>query len=248
MATTVRKIITGAMRLIGLVQANEVPSDAEIQVGLKALDVMIDSWSNDSLMIYTINPYYFEAISNKQDYTLGPGGDWDIIRPMNIEQAYVDWETDTGGGGQEIVSLPISIANDSQWSSIVVKYISTQFPTILYDNGNYPLRKISLYPIPNQTITIVLWLWQPLLTFQSLDAEVSFPKGYERAVRFNLAVELAPEYGRIPPETVKSTAIDTKTTLAAINATTQFMRMDPSMGQRSPTYNWLYSTTLPIPR
>lgn len=243
MATTVRKIITGAMRLLGLVQANEQPSAAEIDVGLKALNVMIDSWSNDSLMIYSIRPYYFSTVGGQQDYTLGPGGDWNTTRPMNIQQAYVDWNN-----GTQTVSLPISLANEDQWSSIVVKYIQTQIPTILYDNGNYPLRTISLYPIPSQTTTIVLWLWEPLLTFASIDDEIEFPKGYERAIRFNLAVDLAPEYGREIPPSVDATASTSKMEIAGINSVPQIMRMDPSLGQKQPSYNWLYSTNLPIPK
>lgn len=235
------------MRLLSTVQSGGQPSAAEIDVGLKALNVMIDSWSNDSLMIYKYQPYYFLTQSNKQDYTLGPGGDWDTERSMRIQEAYVNWETATGGGLQT-VSLPISIANDDQWSSIVVKYIKTQFPTILYDNGNYPLRTISLYPIPTGVTTIVLWLWKPLLTFDTIDDEIEFPKGYERCIRYNLAVELAPEYGIEAPIKVQETAMTSKMDLAAVNSVPQFMRMDPSMSQRSPTFNWLYGDTLPIPK
>lgn len=247
METTVRKIITGAMRLLGLVQANSVPTDAEIQVGIRALNLLMDSWSNDRLMIYKIQPYYFLTQGGKQNYTLGPTGDWVIERPMRIEEAYVDLTTNQGNGLQT-TSMPISIANDSQWASIVTKQVQTQLPTILYDNGNYPNRTISLYPIPTGTITIVLWLWQPLLKFNSIDDTISLPKGYTRAIRFNLACELAPDYGRDASEIVKSTASNTKMSLATINSPTQIMRMDPSLGQRTPTYNWLWSTQLPIPR
>jgi hypothetical protein len=256
MATTVRKIITGAMRLIGLVQANEVPSDAEIQVGLKALDVMIDSWSNDSLMIYTINPYYFTAISNKQDYTLGPGGDWDIERPMQIQEAYVNYNSQiTGTPGNWIITnvsntaaLPIAQANDSQWASIPIKQLTAVFPTIMYDNGNYPLRTIYLYPVPTQYQVIALWLWQPLDYYDSIDDQVAFPPGYERALIYNLAVELAPEFGKLVPEDVLATAINSKMTLAAINSSPQTMGHDRSLAQSGSVWNWIYGDTIPIPR
>jgi hypothetical protein len=235
------------MRLLGLVQANQAPTDAEIQQGIRALNVMMDSWSNDRLMIYKLQPYYFLTVSGQQDYTLGPTGNWQIERPMRIEQAYTDLTTNQGNGLQT-TSLPISLANDAQWASIVTKRVSTQIPTILYDNGNYPERTISLYPIPTGTITIVLWLWQPLLKFDSIDDTVSLPKGYVRCIRFNLATELAPDFGKEASAIVKDTAINTKMNLANINSVPQFMNMDPSLSQRTPTYNWLYSTQLPIPR
>jgi hypothetical protein len=247
MDTTVRKIITGSMRLLGLVQANSVPTDAEIQVGIRALNVLMDSWSNDRLMIFKLQPYYFLTVGGQQDYTLGPTGDWVIERPMRIEQAYTDL-TSNQGNGLQTTSLPISIANDSQWSSIVTKRVTTQIPNILYDNGNYPNRTISLYPIPTGTITIVLWLWQPLLKFDSIDDVISLPKGYVRSIRFNLACELAPDYGRDASEIVKNTAVTTKMNLATINSVPQYSRMDPSLGQTRPTFNWLYGDQLPIPR
>lgn len=247
METTVRKIITGAMRLLSLVPANGVPTDAEIQVGIKALNVMLDSWSNDKLMIFKIQPYNFLTTGGQQDYTLGPAGQWNIPRPMNIEQAYVNL-TSNAGNGLQTTSLPISIANDSQWSSIVTKQVSTQIPNILYDNGNYPNRTISLYPIPTGTLEIVLWLWQPLLTFTNIDEVVSFPKGYVRCIRYNLACELAPEYAREASTLVKQTASDTKMALATINSVPQYARMDPSLGQTRPTFNWLWGDMLPIPK
>jgi hypothetical protein len=247
MDTTVRKLITGSMRLLGLVQANQAPTDAEIQQGIRALNVMIDSWSNDRLMIFKLQPYYFLTAAGQQNYTLGPTGDWVVQRPMNIEQAYVNL-TSSVGNQLQTTSLPISKANDSQWASIVTKYVQTQIPNIFYDNGNYPNRTISLYPIPTGTIEIVLWLWQPLLTFANIDEVISFPKGYVRCIRFNLATELAPDFGKEASAIVKDTAINTKMNLAAINSTPQYARMDPSLGQTRPTFNWLYGDQLPIPR
>jgi hypothetical protein len=247
MQTSVRKIITGAMRLLGLVQANDVPTDVEIQLGIKTLNVMIDSWSNDRLMIFKLQPYYFQTAGGQQNYTLGPAGDWVVERPMRIEQAYTNL-TSNQGNGLQTTSLPISMANDNQWSSIVTKYVQTQIPTILYDNGNYPTRTISLYPIPTGTIDIVLWLWQPLLTFANIDEMIEFPKGYVRCIRYNLAVELAPDYGKTASPLVTDTAINTKMNIATINAVPQYARMDPSLGQTRPTFNWLYGDQLPIPK
>lgn len=247
MDTTVRKIITGAMRLLNTVAANQAPTDAEIQVGIKALNVMVDSWSNDRLMIYKIQPYYFTTVGGKQTYTLGPGGDWNITRPMRIQEAYVNL-TSNQGGGLQTTSLPITLANDNQWASIVTKYVQTQIPNIMYDNGNYPTRTIYLYPVPTGTIDIVLWLWQPLLDYANIDEQIVLPRGYVRAIRFNLACELAPEYGREASPIVKQTASDTKMALATINSVPQYSRMDPSLGQTRPTFNWLWGDQMPIPR
>lgn len=241
--TTVRKLVTGAMRLINVVQANEAPTADDMDIAIQSLDGMVDSWSNDSYMIYTKNPYNFPTTAGQQTYTLGPGGDWDTVRPMSINQAYVHYES----SGSQPVDMPITIANDAQWASIAVKSVSTTFPTVMYDNGDYPLRTIYLWPIPNNTQQITLWLWQPLLTLDNLDAEVQFPPGYERALRYCLACEIAPEFGKEVPANVVATAIRAKAEIKSMNAVTQYQNFDPSLGsgQRA-QFNWILGNFLPF--
>ena len=256
MTTTVREIIQAAMRKVSIIQPGEVPTDSDFDISVESMSGLVDSWSNDRLMIYTINPYYFVAEPSKQEYTLGPGGDWNIERPMQIQEAYVNYNSQiTGTPGNWIITnvsntaaLPIAQANDSQWASIPIKQLTAVFPTILYDNGNYPLRTIYLYPVPTQYQVIALWLWQPLDYYDSIDDQVAFPPGYERALIYNLAVELAPEFGKLVPEDVLATAINSKMTLAAINSSPQTMGHDRSLAQSGSVWNWIYGDTIPIPR
>lgn len=95
--TTPRELITGALRLINVVQANEVPTAADIDIGFDALNNMLDSWSTEKLSIFSMNPYEFNFIAGQKEYTLGPGGDWDIERPMDLLKMYVMY---LEGGGE----------------------------------------------------------------------------------------------------------------------------------------------------
>lgn len=241
--TTVRKLITGALRLISVVQANETPTADDMDITLEALEGMIDSWSNDSLMIYTYNAYTFQTVAGQQEYTLGPGGDWNVERPMNIQQA--KWHY-TAAGIQP-VDMDIYLANDAQWASIAIKSLSTSIPTVLYDNGNYPLRTISLWPIPSPSQPIILWLMQPLMNFSNLDEEVSFPPGYIRAFRYCLAVEIAPEFGKqLTPEII-SIAGKAKAELKSINTVTQYQTMDQgTRGAGGLDFNWISGGFFPL--
>lgn len=255
MPTTVRETLNAVLRKINAIQPGEVPTDDDLSISLESLEQLVDSWSNDKLLIYTMNPYYFVATPGKQIYTLGPGGDWNTERPMQIQQAYVRYNAQVGSGDPPVISfpsntadLPIAIANDSQWASIPVKQLQTVFPTILYDDGNYPLRNIYLYPIPNTTQVIALWLWQPLDNFTNLDDPIEFPPGYERALIYNMACELAPEFGKSVPEDVLETAMDSKMALAAVNSDPQMMGSDRSLGAINTPWNWIYGDQIPIPR
>ena len=94
--TTLREIITGSLRLIRVVGANETPSDEDMQISLESLQGMLDSMQTDLLNIYTINPYRFLFTAGAEKYTLGPavdsegnatGANWIIERPMRVEKA-----------------------------------------------------------------------------------------------------------------------------------------------------------------
>lgn len=511
--TTMRELLTGSLRLINAVSANEVPTPDDMNISLQSFNGMLDSWSAERLGIYTINPYYFVLTPQKQDYTLGAGGDWDVPRPMNIQQAYVaynatvtpgvsptiptdvlyqynfdtnttanyidsrmtgatiptddisfqttdeaefgagsfqlsapspydnvvpyplpamsldggatvaitsqkitfefstnrltaapgyngrlftmnagtDYEfwmemlTDSPGfyectfntqsysnitgavnipintwtqwavefdfttgdpdtpfgwgtmyvfmngalvGGtthgplfneegiwpfvftkdatsfdfkfgpmdvtgystshgfidevrltkdvlytsdytpataafplpatplppgppvvtenQSTVDLPIEMLNDAQWAGISVKKTISTFPTKMYDNGDFPLRKLSFWPVPQQVNGVVLWLWQPLINKDNLDEELNLPKGYERALRYNLAIEIAPEFGKQLPPSIERTAAMSKAVIKRLNSGQQVMVGDVALAETGTgIFNWLVGTTIP---
>ena len=254
MTTTVRELITSALTKNNAIQPGEIPTDSDLEISLESLEALIDSWSTEKLMIYSFKPYYFIATSGQQIFTLGPGGDWDIERPMRIQQATLSLNAQVSGSPpvitfpSNVADLPISLANDSQWASIIVKELQATFPTILYDDGNYPLRNIYLYPIQNVQQVVTLWLWEPLTNFDSLDDPIDFPPGYERALIYNFAMELAPEFGKTLGEDVIATATNSKMILAAVNSDPQMMGQDMSLGQRGAQWNWIYGDQIPIPR
>ena len=87
--TTARQLITGSLRLLNVVQANEEPTDGDMNIALEGLNALIDSKSDELLNSHTIQPYRFVTTPDTFQYTLGPGGDWDVTRPMRVEKAVV---------------------------------------------------------------------------------------------------------------------------------------------------------------
>lgn len=218
--TTVRDLVTGAMRLVGLVAAGEKPNDDDMDTCVQALSGMIDSWSNSKLLQYTINPYVFNLNPGQQQYTLGPGGDWDTARPMMIQNAYVRLNQ----GVTNQLDIPMKTLTDKEYGDISIKNMGSNFPWAIYDNGNYPLRTVTVFPIPSTQCQIVFWLWQPLVNLDNIDEVVTYPPGYERAFRFNLAVEIAPEFGKECPAQVVATAKVSKDELKRMNHIPVFMK------------------------
>lgn len=126
---------------------------------------------------------------------------------------------------------PIALLNDEQYSSIVMRGMQNPWPTVMYDDGNYPLRTLSFWPVPTEVNAVELWLWEPLLTYADLDAELNLPPGYERYLRFKLAVEIAAEFGKEVPGLVLKNLEEAESNIKKLNQTHPVQTM--SLGARS---------------
>lgn len=254
--STIRELITGSLRLINVIQANEVATADDMDISLAALDAMIDSWSTDKLSIYLLKPWYFPTVANQKNYTLGSGGDWDVPRPMNIERISVSYngsltyDAITGlytlVPSQNTIDIMMESLTDAQYAAIPVKDQPATYAIKYYDNGNYPLRTVALWPVPTTTQPLTIWLWQPLGTYANLDESLNLPRGYERALRFNLAVELSAEFGKVPQDEVLRIASESYAQLKRINSRSVIMRGDLGLAVPGPSiYNYNMATTIP---
>ena len=224
--TTMRQILKGSLRLINVVSANEEPSPDDMDISLAAMNGLIDSLGTDILNIFTFTPYRFMLTPGKQQYTLGPGGDWNTTRPMRIEQVKLMlYPIVTGTGTNQVITtngsntlfLPINMANDEEFSAITVRGLQNPWPTVMYDNGNYPLRQLSFWPIPTQAQAVELWLWDPLVDYDTLDNQLNLPPGYERYLRMKLAVEVAAEFGKTVQDTVMLALMEAEANIKRLN-------------------------------
>jgi hypothetical protein len=87
---TALSLITSALRLIGVIASGEAVPIDEANDSLMVLDQMIDAWNADHLAIYTSSSSDYALIAGQQEYTLGPGGDWNSNRPCTDQQCQRD--------------------------------------------------------------------------------------------------------------------------------------------------------------
>lgn len=196
--TTARDIITKAHQRNGVLTKGEALSGDEASDGLDSLNNLIASWSNESLLIYVRLSESFPLVGGQTSYTIGNGGDFNTERPMQIVSAFT-----------RIVNIDYSmkVLNGVQYDDISQKNIQNAWPNVLYYDNNFPLGTIKLYPVPT-TGTIHIRSEKQLTSFASLDTDLSFPPGWERALIFNLAVETAGEYGQPVDEATYRIAMD----------------------------------------
>jgi hypothetical protein len=206
--TTARDIIESAARKIQVLGRGQTLSADDAQNGLDALNQMLDSWSIEGGNVFTESRESFALTSGQGSYTIGSGGNFDTAKPYVITSAFVR----VNG-----TDYPLELIDSNQYASLYDKDLSSAFPEFLYFDNNYPLSNIILWQVPATSSTLHIYSQKPLSNLTSLTTALSLPKGYERALVYNLAVELAPEYEKDASATVYRIASESKQALTTYN-------------------------------
>lgn len=221
---TGRDLITASMRLIGAVASGETIAASEASDGLSSLNRLIDSWANESLVIYNDVTEEFNLTPSQQSYTIGSGGNFNTVRPMKYLDAKFKVTSTTPNA-----EYPLNELTLSEWASVRQKTLSTNISTDIYFDVNYPLDTIYLYPVPSAAAKLVLYTRKQLSNISTLDTNISLPPGYERALVYNFAVEISPEYGKPPSELVMMIANESKAALKRNNHKEMHLRVDEAL-------------------
>ncbi len=207
-------IIKAAMRVLNILASGETPPADEASDFLGVLNGMIDAWSIERLMIFTIQRQVFTPITFKQVYTVGPGGDFNIHRPPQLPRIGVILLNNPA----QPLELAMEMLTDVGWQAIPVKAVKSTFPTKVWDDQNWPLRALSVWPVPTAPFSMALYTWTAIQTFDDLQTVYSFPPGYISAMKYNLAIRLGLEFGlATPPPGVIQLAVESKARLMSVN-------------------------------
>ncbi len=204
MATTVRNVITDALREIGVLSASETATADDANSGLSTLNDLMDQWAAEELLIHTTTRTTWPIVSGIQDYTVGIGGTVNVARPVFIDHVqFVNTAADPD------LEYQLSPLTDDAWSRIALKQQTSPMPTCWYYNPTFPLGALTLWPIPTFTTLLgALYAPEAVAEFASLDTVISLPPGYRRMIVKNLACCLAASYERDPRPDVKEDAVE----------------------------------------
>lgn len=190
--TTALDLINSAAQSIGVLRKSEDLDNDEASDGLVALNRMISSWSNDSLLIYARTLESFTLATSSLSYLLGPSQTLNTTRPVKIVHASIR------SNGTD---YDLEIIGAEEFESIPVKSVQGSPSDVMtYDNG-YPYMTLRFYTLPAVGDILRLLSEKVLTSFSALDTTVDLPPGYEEAIQYNLAFRLVPTYGvPMPPE------------------------------------------------
>jgi hypothetical protein len=223
MATTANDQINAALRLIGQLAEGETPSAATSIDALAALNQMLDSWNTERLMIYNTQDQVFEWPADQITRTLGPTGDFVGNRPVALDDSTYFRDPSTN------VSYGIKFINQQQYDGIAVKTVTSTFPQVMWINMEYPDIAMTIYPKPTRLLEWHFISVEELSQPATLSTQLAFPPGYLRAFKYNLACEIAAEFGVEPSPQVQRIAMTSKRNLKRQNNPDDIMGLPYSL-------------------
>ena len=223
MSTTAGDQINRALRLLGVLAEGETSSAAVMQDSLTALNQMISSWNTERLSVFSTQDQVFSWPASVLSRTLGPTGDFVGNRPILLDDATYFRDPGTN------VSFGIKLINQQQYNGIAVKTVTSTYPQVLWVNMTYPNIEMYIYPVPTRLLEWHFVSVQELTQPATLSTVLSFPPGYLRAFVYNLAMEIAPEFGVEPSPQVQRIAMTSKRNLKRINNPDDIMSLPYSL-------------------
>ena len=157
-----------------------------------------------------------------------------MARPIWIENVGLILDT----GASTPVEVERALFTDDEYAQISQKTLqSSLIQGVWYDyDWAAGLGNLHVWPVPNVATTqLVLYLPTPLTEFADLSTAYTFPPGYERAIRSNLAVELAPFYGIPVSPDLRQQASSSMLRIKRANVRIREVPIDRSLTQRSRT-------------
>ncbi len=226
---TANAFITGALKMLGVCQASETPATADLTDGLTVLNEMVEAWRNERLMLYRVAREVQPLTANTANYAIGPGAAWSIAYiPSYLEGVSFIYDDSADPIIETPVSRPIS---REEYQAISDKTMAG-LPDRVYFEPNYhpTFAQGTVWPVPEtNNIDIVLYVPASVTQFADGTTDYTFTAGYKRAIRTNLAIELAPYYTVIPTPTLEKLARTSKYRIQAKNVVVPEMRIDPSI-------------------
>lgn len=215
--------INRALRLLGVLAESETPSAAVSQDALMALNQLIESWNIERLSVFNTIDQTFLWPVGEINRTLGPSGDFVGVRPVLLDDATYYRDPTTN------VSFGIKFINQQQYDGIAVKTVTSTYPQVMWINMEYPDISMTVYPKPTRELEWHFISVQELTQPATLATTLAFPPGYLRAFTYNLACEIAPEFGVEPSRQVQRIAMTAKRNLKRINNPDDIMSMPYSL-------------------
>ena len=225
---TARELITASLRLLGVKGSGDTLDSTEDSELIVILNDLLEGLANEGLFVPSRTIETLSWASGNASRTIGSGANLNTARPLRIEQAYIrDGNTD----------YPLDLVSVVDYEAIYDKTVTNSLPRYLAYNPTATAGTLYMWPVPSASVTLGLVSFKPF-TAPAIGDTLAMNPGYNRMLRYNLAIELAPEYGKQAPQEVIAIAESTKDALRNLNLVVPQMGFDGAIpGVDDSTWN-----------
>lgn len=191
------QVIDAALRVIGVIRSGDtVTNDSNLETDCaQALNIMLKSWHNLGMPLWNRKEVVVPLIAYQKNYTVNyPGGNINIAPPIRIVDAF---RTDLASN----TDTEVSIIDRDEYDLLSSKASNGVTTEIFYDFQDVPVgtqSNVFVWPTVTSNSSVNLHLIYHK-GYDDMDAaanNLDFPQAWFAAVKYNLAVNLAPEFGR----------------------------------------------------
>jgi hypothetical protein len=184
------KLISGVLEVLGVNDpaSNIVPTSRQISQASDALNIMIKAWANDGLQLWALKEATI-SLTNTEKYNTATLG---IPKPLKVIGAYrrnIDSKID----------VPLRIVDRDTYNSLPNKTGSAGIPVQVYYDPQLNSGDLYVWPFPGvyaqQKEQIIIRYQRPFEDFDAATDTPDFPQEWLAALKWNLALELAFNFG-----------------------------------------------------
>lgn len=194
--TTALTIINRAYSLLGYKAAGEALGAEDTFYALDALNAMVDGWNTQRMFIVTVDDVV--GTVSGVSANVGLGQTFDTVRPVTVENGAF---TRLNG-----IDYPIEWIDRETYADISLKTVQSSFPQYAFYNNALPIGTVYFYPAPVAPVEVHLPLQVQLTAFADIATDYTLAPGYQKALEYSLAEELAPGIRPVDPPLMRIAA------------------------------------------
>jgi hypothetical protein len=206
---TAADLIRRSLKLLGVLAAGESLSAEDQADCLVELNALLGTWANERLLVHGTRRTEHTLTANTSPHTIGASGTINTTRPLRIDGAGIK------RAGEDL-ETPLRILTDAEYQAIPDKEETDTVPQKLWVEWAYPLARLWLWPVPTTAAELVLYTWSRITELAAADT-VSLPDGYENALAHELALQVAPMFGKEPSGQLLQNAASAKAAIMRTN-------------------------------
>jgi hypothetical protein len=219
---TAQDIINDAAELLGIVSPGGMTNPDDANSCLRSLNLLLSFWSGEGISARAYTTETFPITGGQRQYTWGTSGtpDFNSTRPMALESAGLLYTQNNN------LIIPMDVIGDGHYKAFGDRLIVSGPPTMIFPDMLYPNAVMNLYPIPDQGYSLILTSTKDLAGMTDLNTPFSIDSIYYMPMIYNLAMAIAPKFGKKPDAALAGIAAKGYYSLIKITSPDMFSKSD----------------------